>query len=205
MGMSEAIQTTSPGNGATGMTRQRHILGYFIGVWLILLAGFLAVANWSDARTVAYHEKLFNDQQALQVLLARRGFVDRLHWMETHLRSVARVAVPRDPLRPEGALMTVSRRLFEHPGILGAKLTGADADTHWLAPDADPGLDLLGRLDGFAQTLVGLSPTPEVWVSDFILRQDRQFAGIAVPVPRPTPGNQPRWLVAVFDLWILLN
>jgi PAS domain S-box-containing protein len=186
--------------------RQRYFLIYFIVTWLVLLSGFLAAAYWADTRTVSHHENLFNQQQALQVLLARRGMEDHLEWLTERVKTAAvSVHSHLDPKLQQHPVNYV-QNLFERDEFLGAKLfvAGHPPQT-WFHPDLKERASIAAALTSFASGIPPHTDTKPVFIPDFILNEHQQLAGLAIPLSEKSEHARLGWLLTVIDLGALLK
>ena len=68
--------------------QKKYIISFIIGLLAIIVTFALAMW-WLDRQAVMRYEQQFNEQQALQTLLAKQGFEDRLAWLATQTEIIA--------------------------------------------------------------------------------------------------------------------
>ncbi len=87
-------QTNKDNFKSSSLTFQRkffiyYVIGLLVAICLFVLAAFLV-----DRRTVVCHEQMFNEQQALQTLLAKRAMEGRINEIKAKAEFLARHSLP---------------------------------------------------------------------------------------------------------------
>ncbi len=188
------------------VTRRRYYLIYFVATWLVLLCGFIAAAYWADARTVAHHERLFNQQQALQVLLSHRGMEDRLEWLVSRVENAAQSVSTHLTPNAKNPPAVYIQRLFDREEILAAKVIIEDRSTQaWFNPAFDEQMPVARALSTFEAEISGQPAATRLVTPDFVLSENLQLAGLASPIVNPQNNKPIGRLLTVIDLGKLLK
>ncbi|MBW2100559.1 MAG: hypothetical protein JRG68_07350, partial [Deltaproteobacteria bacterium] len=87
-------QTNKDNFKPSSLTFQRKFFIYYVIGLLTAISLFVWAAFLIDRRSVAYHEQMFNEQQALQTLLAKRAMEGRINEIKTKAEFLARHSLP---------------------------------------------------------------------------------------------------------------
>lgn len=181
--------------------KQKRLFHYLAAIWLAFILGFAAVAYWTDRTALHYHEELFNEQQLIQVSLARRGLenhltqiVDYIVDVSSHISLVSPPPASVDNLRQFD-------RLLGRPEILAVQTLGGNVEgqTVLLRGGEEDDTLLRSSLSEIEAGLAGRESTGSPLFTELFLSPESQLLGLAVQV------DMTGWLLAVIDLNILLD
>lgn len=158
------------------------------------------MAYWANLRTVTQHERLFNDQQSLQVLLATRG-------IEQHFTGVLRQTGAIGLAIKSGQPKELVIKLLEASDeILGVTLVDVTrSSTALIAPQTALSGHAQRVIETLSENVRQLPTTADTWISDFVVTSDTQLFGVAVRITDGDTDGAGSWLLAAINLGQLLD
>ena len=158
------------------------------------------MAYWANARTITQHEKSFNKQQSLQVLLATRGI--KQHFTSV-LRQTATIGLAVKSGQPSALVIKL---LAASDEILGVTLVDVNrSSAALLAPQTALSEQARSFLSALSDDVRQLPITDDTWVSDFVVTADYQLVGVAVRITDGDTDGAGSWLLAAINLGQLLD
>ena len=180
--------------------RRRYFVAYFGIALTLLLGAFGLAAYWADSETVLDHEARFNEQQALQVSLAKQGLRDQITTSIQHLTDLANHAGSGGDITDTALSDRIFPRLFGRTEFLAAAIVDQGKTLHRSAQATAESKSNVDRLLWESEEVLRTTtPTMVPWVSRITAKPATQIVALAMPISGAGFAGSP-WLVAVIDL-----
>ncbi len=203
--MAVSTENTAATESPRPELKQRRVyVVHFVLAWIICLGAYLAIVVWNDRRAIERYELLFNENQALQTLLARRGIGERIDDLTARLGDLSRVRMAS--FAPAaGNLRLLARyaesEMFAEPEVVAYAMIASNGQS---VVGRRAGSSDWGGAEQHARKWAGqisfewARSRPGPWVPKFAVSQAGQFAGIGYPIGEP--GSASGFAVFVIDL-----
>ncbi len=161
----------------------KQLRAYFVIVLIIVLL-YVVLAQWLQQKAVAEHERLFNEQQAMQTRLTARSIEDHFGWILAETNLVVDYAIPLVVTEPrysvEWLLPLASQTIEDEQLAYGFFLT-PEVPVLIRRDDSPAGLLAEGLVDEWIAAYWDDALASDLYVTPFQATADYQVYGVLRP------------------------